>query len=47
MEVTQSGLNDRFYLRGDLRWLYALRQRPALASLGDDAMLPLDLGDIP
>ena len=46
-EVPQGGLNDGFDLRRDFNRFYALRQRPALASLRDDAMFPLDLGDIP
>ncbi len=47
MEVPQGGLDGCFHLWRDLRRLHALRQRPALAPLGNDAMLPLDLGDIP
>ena len=42
MEVPQGGLDRRFHLWQDLWRRYALRQRPALASLGND-----DLGDIP
>ena len=47
MEVPQGGLDRRRHLWRDLRRFHALRQRSALASLGNDAMLPLDLGDIP
>lgn len=46
-EVTQGGLNHCFRFWRDLQRLRALRQRPALASLGNDAMLALDLRDIP
>ena len=47
MEVPQGVLDGGFHLRGNTRRLLSLRQRPALASLRDDAMLALDLCDVP
>lgn len=47
VEVPQGGLDRRLHRRWDLRRFHTLWQRSALASLGDDAMLPLDLGDVP
>lgn len=44
--MTQSGLDGSLDLRRDFNGFHALRQRPALASLRDDAVLALDLGDI-